>query len=107
MYDEANNMVILEWKSTPTADAYADSVLAMVIRVDTEAKVTAKVRKISMNIKLLYSFFSHKSFIRTEGKSSCKRSSKRSSGAFQNYLPKFTIAISLALIVSRESIILF
>jgi hypothetical protein len=45
VYDEANNMVILEWKSTPTADAYADSVLAMVIRVDTEAKVTAKVRK--------------------------------------------------------------
>jgi hypothetical protein len=50
VYDEANNMVILEWKSTPTADAYADSVLAMVIRVDTEAKVTAKVRKINMNI---------------------------------------------------------
>ncbi|CBY37756.1 unnamed protein product [Oikopleura dioica] len=42
VYDEQNNMVILEWKSTPTADAYADSVLAMVIRVDTEAKVTAK-----------------------------------------------------------------
>jgi hypothetical protein len=28
-------------------------------------------------------------------------------GAFQNYLPKFTIAISLALIVSRASIIPF
>ncbi|CAG5101410.1 Oidioi.mRNA.OKI2018_I69.YSR.g17061.t1.cds [Oikopleura dioica] len=34
VFDEANNMVILEWKSTPTA---------MVIRVDTEAKVIAKV----------------------------------------------------------------
>lgn len=42
VYDEPKMMVVLEWKSTPTSDAYADSVLAMVIRVDTEAKVQTK-----------------------------------------------------------------
>jgi len=41
--DEQKRMVILEWKSNPTSDAYADSVLASILRVDAEAKVQSQV----------------------------------------------------------------
>lgn len=43
--DEQKRMVVLEWKSNPTSDAYADSVLATILRVDTEAKVQSQVCK--------------------------------------------------------------
>lgn len=37
--DEQKNIAVLEWKANPTSDAYAESVLSTILRVDTEAKV--------------------------------------------------------------------
>ena len=36
-------MLILEWKSNPTSDSYADSVLSTILRVDTAARGTQVV----------------------------------------------------------------
>ena len=38
-------MLILEWKSNPTSDSYADSVLSTILRVDTAARGTQVVSK--------------------------------------------------------------
>ena len=37
------DMLILEWKSNPTSDSYADSVLSTILRVDTAARGTQVV----------------------------------------------------------------
>ena len=44
-------MLILEWKSNPTSDSYADSVLSTILRVDTAARGTQVV---SQKLNSLY-----------------------------------------------------
>ena len=37
-------MLIMEWKSSPTADSYADSVLSTILRIDSSA---ARIKKVT------------------------------------------------------------
>ena len=49
------DMLILEWKSNPTSDSYADSVLSTILRVDTAARGTQVVsQKSHMNHMIWY-----------------------------------------------------